>query len=145
MGFGGRVFCCDNLSFHADHVIRRRHTANLKRDLPGLVGMLIEPLTDERDAQHKTFLRYQRTILPDQVADAAIVQMYREGIINVTRIAEVVREWDTPSFEEFTEARSAWRLFNAVTRSLEGRIVEKPEATRQLHTVMDATISELAA
>ena len=145
VGFGGRTLCCDNLSFYADHVIRRRHTANLKRDLPGLVGELIEPLAEERDAQHKTFLRYQRTILPGQVADAAIVRMYRDGIINVTRIAEVVREWDEPSFEEFAEVRSAWRLFNAVTRSLEGRIVEKPEATRQLHSVMDDTLAQLAA
>lgn len=31
IGFGGRVFCCDNLSFIADHVIRRKHTVNAKR------------------------------------------------------------------------------------------------------------------
>ncbi len=55
IGFGGRVFCCDNLSFFADHVIRRKHTVNAKRDLPGLVGELVEPLADEREAQHRTF------------------------------------------------------------------------------------------
>ena len=57
IGFGGRVFCCDNLSFHADHVIKRRHTANAKRDLPGIVGGLIEPLAEQREAQHRTFQR----------------------------------------------------------------------------------------
>ena len=38
IGFGERVFCCDNLSFIVDHVIRRKHTANAKRDLPGLIA-----------------------------------------------------------------------------------------------------------
>jgi hypothetical protein len=40
-----RGFVCDNLAFIADQVIKRRHTMNLKRDLPGIVGELIEPLT----------------------------------------------------------------------------------------------------
>src|SRR5947209_7402787 len=43
IGFGSRVFVCDNLAFIADTTIKRRHTANLKRDLPGLVSEMIEP------------------------------------------------------------------------------------------------------
>jgi|ERR1700730_928208 len=43
IAFGAKVFVCDNLSFIADHVIRRKHTANAKRDLAGLVGELVEP------------------------------------------------------------------------------------------------------
>lgn len=37
ISFGSRVFVCDNLAFTGDHVVKRKHTANLKRDLPGLV------------------------------------------------------------------------------------------------------------
>ena len=48
-------------------------------------------------------------MLTDQQADHAILGMYRDGIINVQRIAEVVKEWDEPSFAEFNE-RNAWRL-----------------------------------
>jgi hypothetical protein len=33
ISFGSRVFVCDNLAFSGDHVIKRRHTANAKRDL----------------------------------------------------------------------------------------------------------------
>src|SRR5438132_2756600 len=50
VGFGSRVFVCDDLAFIADHVIKRKHTANLKRDLPGLVNELVEPLTEIREA-----------------------------------------------------------------------------------------------
>jgi hypothetical protein len=55
IAFGSRVFVCDNLAFIADHVIKRRHTVNAKRDLPGLVGQLVEPLADQRERQARTF------------------------------------------------------------------------------------------
>ncbi len=142
IGFGGRVFCCDNLSFHADHVIKRRHTANAKRDLPGLVGELIEPLTEEREKQHQTFLTYKRTDLGDLAADHAILELYRHGIINVTRIADVVRQWEEPEYEDWGD-RTAWRLFNTVTHSLEGRIAEAPAVTRRLHNVIDRVCQQL--
>jgi hypothetical protein len=62
--------------------------------------------------------------------------LFREGIINVQRIPEVLKEWDTPTFEDFNE-RNAWRLFNAATFALTGRVVENPNATPRLHKVID--------
>ena len=138
IGFGGRVFCCDNLSFFADHVIRRRHTVNAKRDLPGLVGELVEPLTEQREAQHKTFLRYNQTALTDERADHAILDMYRRGVINIQRVPEVLHQWDEPEFEEWGD-RTAYRLFNSATYVLNGRVAENPNVTRQLHDVIDGT------
>ena len=136
VGFGSRVFVCDNLAFIADQSIKRRHTANLKAHLPGLIGELIEPLALHREAQHRTFERYRHTMLTDERADHAIMTMFRQGIINVQRIPEVLKEWDEPSFEDFAE-RNAWRLFNAATYALTGRVVEKPQATPMLHKVID--------
>src|SRR5437764_8031702 len=68
IGFGSRVFVCDNLAFIADTVIKRKHTANLKRDLPGIIGELIEPLAITREAQARTFERYRHTMLTDAQA-----------------------------------------------------------------------------
>src|ERR1700730_15776245 len=68
IAFGAKVFVCDNLSFIADHVIRRKHTANAKRDLPGLVGELVEPLTEQREAQARTFQHYKAAALTDERA-----------------------------------------------------------------------------
>ena len=136
IGFGGRVFCCDNLSFIADHVIRRKHTLNAKRDLPGLVGELVEPLMLQREAQHRAFERYKATTLDDQWADHAIMQLFRQDVLNVQRIPEVVEQWEKPKFEEWGD-RTAWRLFNAVTFVLNGRVAENPAATTTLHRVID--------
>lgn len=135
LAFGSRVFVCDNLSFHGEHVIKRKHTANAKRDLPGLVGQIIEPLAEHRERQHRTFERYKATPLLDHQADHAILSMYRGGIINVTRIAEVVRQYDEP--EHDWGDRTAWRLFNAATFALTGQVAENPAITRQLHQVID--------
>lgn len=136
IGFGGRVFCCDNLSFIADHIIRRKHTANAKRDLPGLVGDLVEPLMLQREEQHRAFLRYQETPLSEVQANDAIMTMFRQGVINVQRIADVLDQWEHPAFLEWGE-RTAWRLFNATTYALSGRIVENSEATPRLHKIID--------
>jgi hypothetical protein len=141
IGFGSRVFVCDNLAFIADTVIKRKHTANLKRDLPGIIGELIEPLALHREAQHRTFERYKGTLLTDERADHAIMSMYREGIINVQRIPDVLREWEEPTFEEFQTERSAWRLFNAATFALTGKVVENPNATPKLFSIIDGVCS----
>ena len=136
IGFGGRVFCCDNLSFIADHIIRRKHTANAKRDLPGLVGELVEPLALQRERQHQAFLRYQETQLSEAQANDAIMTMFRHGVINVQRIADVIEQWDYPAYLEWGD-RTAWRLFNATTSALAGKVVENADLTPRLHRIID--------
>lgn len=137
ISFGSRVFVCDNLAFLGDHVIRRKHTANAKRDLPGLVAEVIEPLARQRAAQAEIVGRYRATPVTDGRADQAILQLYRAGVINLQRIADVVAGWDDPPHPEWGE-RTAWRLFNATTHALAGRIAENPGITRRLHDVIDA-------
>jgi hypothetical protein len=120
IAFGSQVFVCSNLAFIGDHVIRRRHTTNAERELPGLLIEIIEPLALQREQQAKTISRYRQTLLTDEQADHAILRMYRKGII------------------EFKETRSAWRLFNSATYALAGRVAERPDITKTLHQVINA-------
>ena len=135
ISFGSRVFVCDNLAFNGDHVIRRRHTQNARRDLPGLVAEVVAPLQAHRQRQHTTYQAYRSTGLTGAEADAAIMQLYRTGVINVQRIAPVAKAWDDPPHE--WGDRTAWRLFNAVTFTLAGRVAEDPGVTAKLHDVID--------
>lgn len=138
IGFGGHVFCCDNMSLIADQVIKRKHTANAKRDLPGLVAEMVEPLADARDEQQKKFSLYRSVPVGREMADHAIMEMFRRGIIGVQRIADVEREWEEPSFEEMLQAgQTAWRLFNAATFVLSGNVVGNPKGATALHEVID--------
>ncbi len=136
IGFGGHVFCCDNMSLIADQVIRRKHTVNAKRDLPAVVAEMVEPLADAREAQQKKFKLYKSTPVSDQLADHLIMEMWKQKVINIQRIAVVYNEWELPSFEEFGE-RNCWRLFNAATFALNGKVVANPQATQTLHHIID--------
>src|SRR5580658_9028331 len=73
VAFGSRVFVCDNLAFIGDHVIRRKHTVKAKRELPGLVTEIVQPLQAQRIAQNQKLLRYQATPVTDKAADHAIL------------------------------------------------------------------------
>jgi hypothetical protein len=42
-----------------------------------------------------------------------------------------------------SEIKSAWRLFNAATFALAGKVTEKPDLTKQLHHVIDGTCERL--
>ncbi len=143
ISLGAHVFVCDNLSFMAEHVIKQKHTVNAKRDLPGLVAEVIEPLADARVLQQQTFELYRETPLSIDQVDHTIMEMYRCGIINVQRIAQVEKEWESPSFEEMVlEDRNAWRLFNAATFALDGKVVGNPAITQKLHQVIDTVCME---
>ena len=135
VSFGSRTFVCDNLAFSGDHVIKRKHTLNLKRDLPGLIGEIIEPLAIQQEAQHRQLEHYRATPLSDDRADQAIMQMYRSQVIGVQKIADVLRQWEEPSHD--WGDKTGWRLFNATTFVLTGRVSENPRATADLHKIID--------
>ncbi len=135
VSYGSRVFVCDNLAFSGDHVIRRKHTAKALRDIHGLLAELVEPLMKQREIQHKTFETYKATALSEDLADHAIMELYRKDVLNVQRIPEVLGQWNEPPFD--WGGRTAWRLFNAVTHTLAGRVAENPHVTTQLHRVID--------
>ena len=142
IGFGSRTFVCDNLAFSADHVVKRKHTANAKRDLPGLIGEIIEPLAIQREAQHRQLECYRATPLTDDRADQAIMQMYRSQVIGVQRIADVLHQWEEPSHD--WGDKTGWRLFNAATLALTGKVSENPKVTSALHTILDGVCEHVA-
>lgn len=137
VSFGSRTFVCDNLAFSGDHVIKRKHTLNLKRDLPGLIGEIVEPLAIQREAQKKQFDHYLVTPLGDSRADQAMMQMYRRGVIGVQAIAQVLEQWENPAHD--WGDKTGFRLFNAATFALNGKVSEKPAITRDLHKILDLT------
>jgi hypothetical protein len=135
IAFGSRVFVCDNLAFIGDHVIRRKHTVKAKRELPGLVTEIVQPLQAQRIAQNQKLLAYQETPLTPALADHAIVDLYRRDVIGVQAIGHVLKTYEEPPHD--WGDRTAWRLFNAATFALAGKVAERPDLTKRLHQVID--------
>lgn len=141
LAFGNRVFCCDNMAFIADQVVRRKHTMKARHELPALISELVEPLANQRHLQHLAFNRYKATPVTPQLAHHAIMQMFKEDVINVTRIPDVLEQWERPAHD--WGEQTAFRLFNAATFALNGRVAENPAATTRLHRIVD-TVCEMA-
>jgi hypothetical protein len=64
IAFGSRVFVCDNTAFVGEHVIQRKHTVKAKRELPGLITEIVQPLQQQRIEQNTKLLT-----LPGHAAD----------------------------------------------------------------------------
>jgi hypothetical protein len=146
LGFGGHVFCCDNLSMYADTVVHRRHTAKLKKDSPGIIMEMVEPLADVRDAQQRVFNRYRATPLSPEMADHTLLELFRQQVFPSKLLASVNQEFYDPSFDEMRQQPlNCWRLFNSVTFVLTGSILAAPKATSTLHQVLDGVCARIAA
>lgn len=135
IAFGSRVFVCDNLSFMGEHVIRRKHTVKAKKELPGLVTEIVAPLLAQRVAQNEKLVAYQKSALTDDQAYASIVRMHKQDVIGVQAIGHVLKAYEEPPHD--WGDRTCWRLFNAATFALAGRVAEKPDLTKELHNVID--------
>jgi hypothetical protein len=141
ISFGSRVFVCDNLAICGDTVVARRHTKNLKHQLPSIVASIVEPLRAQRERQHGQFLKYQDVALLDDQVDHLIMSLYRRGAINVTAIPDVLGAYENPPHD--WGGRNAWRLFNATTYALKGKVADNPRATQTLHDVVDGVCERL--
>jgi hypothetical protein len=67
-----------------------------RRALPGLLADIVQPLQQARAEQHDRLTVYQRTPIADEMADHAVVEMLRRGIIGVKAIPRVLRQWTAP-------------------------------------------------
>jgi hypothetical protein len=133
---GNAPFVCDNLVFHNEIVIGRRHTTNIMLDLPKKMGEALGKL-GEMWTNHETRVeKYTNTNLDDETAGNLILRSYRSGAIGKNMIADVLDQWDKPLHEEFAP-RNLWSLHNAFTEIYKGNLNALPIRSSILHSVLD--------
>ena len=78
--------------------------------------------------------------IADDRADALILRAYEKGIVSTHDLPRVLKEWRTPTFEDF-EPRTVWSLFNAFTTALGQRAAKQPQAfavqTMRLNSLLE--------
>ncbi len=136
---GAQVFVCDNLSFHGEVELSRKHTRNIGRDLPLLTERAIGQLQESWHCQEKRIDRYMGHTLADRDAHDLMVRAVDVGVCPVTVLPRVVQEWREPSHEVFRE-RTVWSLFNGFTEALKGNLGLLPARTQALHGLMDGYV-----
>jgi len=139
---GSRVFVCDNLAFSSEIYLRRQHTPNIERDLPGIIDEALSRLGAAQDFQATQIDSYKKFQLDEPTAHHMVVRTMKQNVFSPSKIAKVVNEWDNPRHEEFTP-RTLWSLFNGVTEVLKGgNIWVRAANTQVLHKLFDECIEE---
>jgi hypothetical protein len=128
LGFvaGARVFVCDNMAFRSELLVTRKHTRNGATRFQEAICQATQSLVQFRDVEAQRIRRFQALELPDVRADSVMLRAYEHGVVSHRLLPQVIKEWRTPSFEEFSE-RTAWSLLNAFTTSLGGRLKTNPQ------------------
>jgi hypothetical protein len=137
---GHRVMVCDNLAFHGEVTLARKHTRFAKRDIHRMLPQAVGRLGDMFVENEKRIESYQRFELVDEKAHDIIIKCLDAKVIPNADVIKVVDEYRNPKHEEF-ETCDAWSLFNAFTE-----VAKKynPHAvvarTQRLHGVFDTVV-----
>ena len=141
---GSHIFVCDNMAFNGEVVMNTKQTTEILSRLPTMIREMIEKLDGAFRHQVVQLDAYRTNQISHREADAAILEMGRQGVVNWGELGKVVQEWDAPSHEEHTEGgHNVWRLFNAATETLKLRNPTHPRLpnlapkTIKLHAICD--------
>jgi hypothetical protein len=156
LGFcaGNRVFVCDNMAFRSELLVTRKHTRNGTTRFQEAICQATQSLVQFREVESQRIRRYQHLELTDVKADSILLRSYEQGVVSHRLLPRVIKEWRTPSFEEFAD-RTAWSLLNAFTGVLGERLRSNPQQfaalTIRLQDLLDKevlpaeTVAALAA
>ncbi len=133
---GSQVFVCDNLAFSGEVQVSRKHTTNILRDLPSLIGNALGRLMGQFLSQDRRTQLYRESRLSDAKAHDLTVRALDNGVICASRIPELLHEWREPRHEAF-RPRTVWSWFNAATETLKGRLDRLPSRTQALYRICD--------
>lgn len=135
---GAGVFVCDNLSFTGEVTLARRHTVNIRRDLPRLIQAAVGRLGSLKVKQEERIAAYKERNVTDVEAHDVLVRAVDAGCLPVTRLPSVLAQWRKPEHVEFAP-RTAWSLFNGFTGVYKqiGAAMALAQRTVPLHGLFD--------
>lgn len=142
---GNRVMVCENLAFHADLLVSRRHTKHgatrFSADIMEAVGNLDQFKKDE--TRRIEVMKTAR--LSDERAESLILRSLEKGIITTHEVTRVLKEWREPEVR-VTQDYSYWALLNAFTWAMKSRAESNPSKYAALTMRLSAhlTPTELA-
>ena len=134
---GSAPFVCDNLAFHNEIKIARRHTKFILRDLPNILAGAFGKLLNTWGNNAKRIEAYQAYTLKDNEAHDILARAYRCGAVSKTALADVLDQWHAPEHGEWKLERNLWGLHNSFTNVMRGNLIALPKRSDALHGLLD--------
>jgi hypothetical protein len=128
LGFvaGSRTFVCDNLSFQSELLVARKHTRFGEERFVEAISLAVGKLGAFQQNEARRIEDLRGRELGDRDAESLILRAFEQGIVSTRNLAEVIREWRQPSYEEF-RPRNALSLYNSFTTVLRERALTNPQ------------------
>lgn len=143
LALGTNVFVCDNMCFHGEVVIGRKHTKHILDDLPNLMAEAVDKLVDFRGLQDERFDAYKSTRIDNKGVHDLVIRALDAGAISASKIPTLLHEWREPALDEWKdEPQTAWRLHNTFTEVWKhggrvGPVWNLGRRSKALHGVLD--------
>lgn len=127
--YGSRVFICGNMAYRSEKVVARKHSTHGLTRFQEAISLAVKDIAGFQEQETDRIRRMIQTDISDHHAEAALLRMYQdEGILSPRTLPVALKEWRQPSYEDFSERKNVWRLYNAVTTSLGPRFDASPQA-----------------
>jgi hypothetical protein len=123
---GSRVWLCDNMAYSSEIVVNRKHSRFGATRFSGAISTAVGRLKVYQQVETKRIELFKGTTISDDVAQSLILTAYRQKLISYRYLDRVAQEWEQPSFEEFRDGKTAWRLLQAFTTCLGDRVMSSP-------------------
>ena len=136
---GAQVFVCDNLAFHGEVTILRRHTKNLHDDLMNQLCNALYRSQGNYISITRMADRFKTIQLNNREGYRTLGLLRGEGILTSTLESEAFRQWEKPEYEAF-KPRNVWSLYNAATCALREAPVQEQF---ELHNGLSNLFTEL--
>jgi hypothetical protein len=136
---GDAPFVCDNLIFTNTIKLARRHTCNILNDLDFMINRALGKLFGFWHGQDSRIDTYKNRTLGNVYANDLIIKAAQAGALPKSKIIDVVNQWESSDHPEFWD-RNVNSLYNAFTEVYKGNLVQLPNRSDALHSVLDGFV-----
>ena len=136
---GDAPFVCDNLIFHNEVTLARRHTKNILNDLDQVISRTLGKLFGMWNKQDNRIEAYSEFELENAQVNDLVVRACKAGALPKSKIMDVVEQWHDSDHDEFSH-RNMNSLYNGFTEIYKGNIMALPKRSEALHSVLDAEV-----
>ena len=114
---GESIMVCSNLMFSGSIALRTKQTTNIEKRIGGLVIDAVQQMPHYFEEEETMIDRLKDTVIRDAWANAALVEVYKNGGLSSSQLGTAIDEWNEPSFDHGADL-NAWRLEQACTQAL---------------------------
>lgn len=116
---GASVFVCDNMMITGEIQAVRKHTPNVWQDILPMVTAVLAMANKQHELDNLMKEIFKTISIETGAGLDLLGKMAAHGFISIaggnsSMFALAIREWTTPTFEEF-HGRNIWSLYNACT------------------------------